>query len=90
MAVIAVLQGGIKLVEVEISAENTGTSAADVSASATVGEVSRILGIVGYYREDTKNSGVTISVTLPNTVNVTFQSVPAGETTKVKVTLLGY
>jgi len=90
MAVLATLEKGVKLVEVEVSLENTGDTAADISSTVNVGELSYIVGIVGYVREDTNNSGVTVTKAGTNSITVTAQSVPAGATTTVKVVLIGY
>jgi len=90
MAIIGVLEDGKKLVSVAVTLSNSGTAAADVSSTVTVNELERITDLIGVVRKDANNSGVYVSISDPNKLSVTAQSVPAGSSTTVEIVVAGY
>ena len=86
---------GKKFVIGKVQLVNSDTVAKDVTATVTIPQLCYIIDVVGYKREDTNNSGVTVKKagetgTASNQIVVTAQSVPASSTTYVGITVLGY
>ena len=85
-----ITKNGYKISYAENSGTNSGTTAADVSITITVSDVSGIVDVIGIVLNDGNNSGAYKSSVSGNTVTVTAKSVPAGATTTVGVTVIGY
>jgi len=90
LAYVRQLATGNKLVVMEASLVNEGTATADVTATVMVPALESVDHVVGYSRLDMNNAGIVVTVSKPNSLVITAQSVPAGATTKVKVTTIGY
>jgi len=80
---------GKKITTYTASLANTGTAAADVRATVYIPNVQRVIAVLGVVRKDANNAGVVVNgIVSPNGVDITAQSVPAGATTRIDITVL--
>jgi len=93
MTLLTILPDGRKIATKIVEASNTGTATADITVFAVIDEVNMIdhglEGVIGVVLLDAKNYGAHVVSVSRNVVEVVVRSVPGGETSKVKVTVIG-
>ena len=87
--VLAQTLDGKKITTIVVEFVNSGTAAADVRQTAYVKNVQRVIDVLGVVRLDKNCSNVHVNgIVSPNGIDITAESVAAGSTAKVKVSVL--